>query len=262
MRIECDDLEAPIYVDHGVSSAPGATVWAAIRPEKIHISREKPAGRRQLGRGRGAGHRLHGRHVHLPGEARHRQGRARHAAERATATPTTASPGTSACTCTGTPTSPVVVTEVKRCADSALGLAGRTARWSSSVPYLWLLLFFLVPFVIVLKISFSTAQIAMPPYAPLLHWVSEKVGAGPAQLRQLHVPGRGHPLLEGLPQLDQDRVRLDAAVPADRLPDRLRHRAQQPVDAQHPAAAGRSCRSGPRSCCASTRGSASSRTTA
>ena len=44
-----------------------------------------------------------------------------------------------------------------------------------SIPYLWLLLFFLVPFVIVLKISFSTAQIAMPPYAPLLHWVSEKV---------------------------------------------------------------------------------------
>jgi putrescine transport system ATP-binding protein len=43
VRIETDDLEAPIYVDHGVSSAPGATVWAAIRPEKIHISREKPA---------------------------------------------------------------------------------------------------------------------------------------------------------------------------------------------------------------------------
>jgi len=43
VRIETDDLEAPIYVDHGVSSAPGATVWAAIRPEKIQISREKPA---------------------------------------------------------------------------------------------------------------------------------------------------------------------------------------------------------------------------
>ncbi len=43
VRIECDDLEAPIYVDHGVSSAPGATVWAAIRPEKIQLSRDKPA---------------------------------------------------------------------------------------------------------------------------------------------------------------------------------------------------------------------------
>ena len=42
VRIRCDDLEAPIYVDHGVSSAPGATVWAAIRPEKMLITREKP----------------------------------------------------------------------------------------------------------------------------------------------------------------------------------------------------------------------------
>jgi putrescine transport system ATP-binding protein len=43
VRIQCDDFEAPIYVDHGVSSAPGATVWAAVRPEKVHIGREKPA---------------------------------------------------------------------------------------------------------------------------------------------------------------------------------------------------------------------------
>jgi putrescine transport system permease protein len=45
----------------------------------------------------------------------------------------------------------------------------------TSVPYLWLLLFFLIPFVIVLKISFSSSQIAMPPYEPLFHWASEKV---------------------------------------------------------------------------------------
>jgi putrescine transport system ATP-binding protein len=44
VRIQCDDLEAPIFVDHGVSSAPGATVWAAIRPEKIMLGREKPEG--------------------------------------------------------------------------------------------------------------------------------------------------------------------------------------------------------------------------
>ncbi len=42
VRIECDDLDAPIYVDHGVSSAPGARIWAAIRPEKIGIGRERP----------------------------------------------------------------------------------------------------------------------------------------------------------------------------------------------------------------------------
>jgi putrescine transport system permease protein len=37
-----------------------------------------------------------------------------------------------------------------------------------ALPYLWLLLFFLVPFVIVLKISFSQTAIALPPYVPVL----------------------------------------------------------------------------------------------
>jgi putrescine transport system permease protein len=45
----------------------------------------------------------------------------------------------------------------------------------TGVPYLWLLLFFVVPFVIVFKISFSDATIAIPPYQPLLHWASDKV---------------------------------------------------------------------------------------
>ena len=36
------------------------------------------------------------------------------------------------------------------------------------LPYLWLLAFFLVPFLIVLKISFATTAIAMPPYVPVL----------------------------------------------------------------------------------------------
>ena len=44
VRIEANDLEQPIYVDHGVSSAPGATAFLAIRPEKVHISRERPDG--------------------------------------------------------------------------------------------------------------------------------------------------------------------------------------------------------------------------
>ena len=35
------------------------------------------------------------------------------------------------------------------------------------VPYLWLLVFFLVPFLIVFKISLSTTAIAMPPYMPV-----------------------------------------------------------------------------------------------
>src|SRR5687768_11641176 len=35
------------------------------------------------------------------------------------------------------------------------------------VPYAWLVVFFLLPFLIVLKISFSLTAIAQPPYVPV-----------------------------------------------------------------------------------------------
>ncbi len=38
------------------------------------------------------------------------------------------------------------------------------------VPYLWLLALFLVPFLIVLKISLSDPEISIPPYTPTLDW--------------------------------------------------------------------------------------------
>ncbi len=42
-------------------------------------------------------------------------------------------------------------------------------RWYViAAPYIWLLLFFLVPFLIVFKISLSDAAIAIPPYTPAL----------------------------------------------------------------------------------------------
>lgn len=47
--------------------------------------------------------------------------------------------------------------------------AGRTnpARWLIvAIPYLWLLLFFAAPFLIIAKISLSDTAIAMPPYTP------------------------------------------------------------------------------------------------
>ncbi len=40
-----------------------------------------------------------------------------------------------------------------------------------ALPLIWLLLFFLLPFVIVLKLSFSEIAIAIPPYTPLIEWV-------------------------------------------------------------------------------------------
>ncbi|MGI9302037.1 MAG: ABC transporter permease subunit [Gammaproteobacteria bacterium] len=38
------------------------------------------------------------------------------------------------------------------------------------VPYIWLLVFFLVPFIIVLKIAFAEATVARPPFSALLQW--------------------------------------------------------------------------------------------
>ena len=52
-----------------------------------------------------------------------------------------------------------------------LGLGGRGAV--ILIPYLWLLFFFLFPFSIVLKISFSEVQMAIPPYSALWEWVDE-----------------------------------------------------------------------------------------
>lgn len=37
-----------------------------------------------------------------------------------------------------------------------------------AVPYIWLLVLFLIPFVIVLKISFAEQELAIPPYSPLI----------------------------------------------------------------------------------------------
>ncbi|QRN40767.1 MAG: ABC transporter permease subunit [Neisseriaceae bacterium] len=36
------------------------------------------------------------------------------------------------------------------------------------IPYLWLILFFLIPFIIVFKISFSVQEVAIPPYTSLV----------------------------------------------------------------------------------------------
>jgi putrescine transport system permease protein len=43
-------------------------------------------------------------------------------------------------------------------------------RLIAGVPTLWLLLLFLIPFLIVFRISFSEVRLAIPPYTPLLSW--------------------------------------------------------------------------------------------
>ena len=50
-----------------------------------------------------------------------------------------------------------------------LGMRGRSLV--IAMPYLWLLVFFMLPFAIVFKLSFSEIAIAIPPYTPIVSWV-------------------------------------------------------------------------------------------
>jgi putrescine transport system ATP-binding protein len=51
VRLESPELGCTIFVDHGVSAAPDATLWAAIRPEKINISVTPPEQRENIAQG-------------------------------------------------------------------------------------------------------------------------------------------------------------------------------------------------------------------
>ncbi len=51
VRIASPELGATIYVSHGISAPPEASVWAAVRPEKIFMSTSAPAGTDNVVRG-------------------------------------------------------------------------------------------------------------------------------------------------------------------------------------------------------------------
>ncbi|KTT30157.1 spermidine/putrescine ABC transporter permease [Pseudomonas oryzihabitans] len=48
-------------------------------------------------------------------------------------------------------------------------------RLTIGVPFVWLFLFFLLPFLIVLKISFSLADVAIPPYTELFSYADQQL---------------------------------------------------------------------------------------
>ena len=52
---------------------------------------------------------------------------------------------------------------------SARRIFARPARFAAIAPYVWMVLFFLVPFGFVLKISLSQTAMALPPYTPELN---------------------------------------------------------------------------------------------
>ncbi len=61
--------------------------------------------------------------------------------------------------------------------ESGLEQGERRNRWGrrafTSVPFIWLLAFFLIPFFFVLKISFADAIIASPPYTAVLVFIDD-----------------------------------------------------------------------------------------
>jgi len=62
-----------------------------------------------------------------------------------------------------------------------------------AVPLWWLIVFFLIPFAVVAKISFAEAIIARPPYSSLVDWTSEGV-----LLLKLHLSNYGYLLEDSL----------------------------------------------------------------
>jgi putrescine transport system permease protein len=62
---------------------------------------------------------------------------------------------------------------------SARNIFARPARFAAIAPYVWMVLFFLVPFGFVLKISLSQTAIAQPPYTPVFD-----LAAGGAALKE------------------------------------------------------------------------------
>ncbi|MCB1499972.1 MAG: ABC transporter permease subunit [Bauldia sp.] len=60
---------------------------------------------------------------------------------------------------------------------AAASMQNRWTRWVVvAIPYLWLVVLFLVPFLIVLKISFSMTAVAQPPYTPVIDFANGIAG--------------------------------------------------------------------------------------
>jgi putrescine transport system permease protein len=81
----------------------------------------------------------------------------------------------------------------------------RRRAWSEmlvlATPYAWLVVLFLAPFAIVIKISFSQTALALPPYTPVFEW-----RAGPAAL----LAGIGDFTVAAYASLVEDALYLDS----------------------------------------------------
>ena len=112
---------------------------------------------------------------------------------------------------------------------SARRIFARPARYAAIAPYLWMVLFFLVPFGFVLKISLSQTAIAQPPYVPVFD-LTEGWAAIKAAFAQLSLDNFRLLVSDNLYICSYLRSLVVAVTStlillADRLSHRLRHGA-------------------------------------
>ena len=135
----------------------------------------------------------------------------------------------------------------------------RHGKWFIILPpMLYLLVFFLIPFGFALKISFADTAVRVPPFTDILSVDSDwhiHFTLNLGNFRYLFTDE-----VYGLSYVYslQDRVFLDAHLPAARLSHGLCHRPNLEEHAKHLCCSSSSCRFGPPSCCGFTRSRASS----
>lgn len=65
-------------------------------------------------------------------------------------------------------------TVLKHITQKWLGKLSEDRQLISFVPFGWLFLFFIIPFMIIVKISFSEAILSIPPFQPMFHWLDSQ----------------------------------------------------------------------------------------
>ena len=241
---------SPIRADEREPRAPqGQTAWFAVRPEKVRIGHDAPADAAvNAVAGEVLGHRLSRRHDALQRAAR-RPGKLVRAslmnAERTVERPIT---WEDKVWLSWAPDAGVVLAKLGGLtwpSAASIPLQRRIVTW---IPYLWLLVFFLAPFLIVLKISLSQVVLGQPPYVPVFDSLAEI----PEKIGELSFDNYAYFVSDPLywkAYLSSVWIAgdLDADRAPDRLSDRLRHGAGAAARSGRSSSCWSSCRSGPRS---------------
>ena len=162
VMIASEEAGCTLAVEHAVPVAAGAPGGARGAPGKAGDGARAARRRAQPCPGRNRRGRVPGRAVDLQAAYRDRAHVAPHSTQ-----PGPRDGGAPGATRAGVR---IVASGERRPARLMRLTSGRVPSGRTLViaaPYLWLLLFFLVPLAIVLKIALSEALIAQPPYAPL-----------------------------------------------------------------------------------------------